>query len=62
MNIPIGFLAKKYVMLKNTVTLLSYIIEGYTFDHAIIFKDFINKLYQIRTKYPKSNPMKDPHF
>ncbi len=33
------------------------ILNGYTFDKGYIFADFINELYDIRTKYDKSNPM-----
>lgn len=33
------------------------ILNGYTFDKGFIFTDFINELYDIRTKYDKSNPM-----
>lgn len=33
------------------------ILHGYTFEKGYIFADFINELYDIRTKFPKTNPM-----
>lgn len=33
------------------------ILHGYTFEKGYIFADFINELYNIRTNFPKSDPM-----
>jgi len=33
------------------------IIWGYTFKSGIIFKDYVNTLYKLRSDYPKSNPI-----
>jgi hypothetical protein len=33
------------------------ILWGYTFQSDIIFKDYVDFLYVLRSKYPKSNPM-----
>lgn len=33
------------------------ILWGYTFDRGNIFKDFVVDLYNIRTNYPKTDPM-----
>ena len=33
------------------------VIRGYKFKRAVIFKDYINKLYNMRLKYPKTNPL-----
>jgi len=33
------------------------ILGGYTFKKAYVFKEFINKLYNLRLQYPKDNPM-----
>ena len=33
------------------------IIRGYKFKSAIIFKEYVNKMYALRQKYPKNDPM-----
>ena len=33
------------------------IIWGYTFDSQVIFKNYVDNLYSLRLKYPKSDPM-----
>jgi DNA polymerase type B, organellar and viral len=33
------------------------ILWGYTFEKDNIFKDYVNFLYELRSKYPKSDPM-----
>src|SRR5258708_31928950 len=33
------------------------ILWGYTFKSEYIFKDYINKLYNLRLTYPKTDPM-----
>jgi hypothetical protein len=33
------------------------ILWGYTFEKGFVFKDYINDLYNLRLKYPKSDPM-----
>jgi len=33
------------------------ILRGYIFDRGNIFKDFVEKLYNLRTSYPKSHPL-----
>jgi len=33
------------------------VLWGYTFESDLIFKKFVNDLYQIRLEYPKSDPM-----
>jgi len=33
------------------------ILWGYKFEHKIIFKDYVENLYQFRLNYPKSNPL-----
>ena len=33
------------------------IIKGYKFDTAVIFKEYVEKMYSIRIKYPKGDPM-----
>ena len=33
------------------------IIWGYTFKSGIIFKEYVNTLYKLRSDYPKSNPI-----
>jgi DNA polymerase type B, organellar and viral len=33
------------------------IIKGYEFDKGNIFKDYINKLYNLRLEYPKGDAM-----
>ena len=33
------------------------ILSGYTFEKANVFKTFVDSLYQLRVKYPKSNPL-----
>ena len=33
------------------------ILSGYTFEKANVFKPFVDSLYQLRVKYPKSNPL-----
>lgn len=33
------------------------ILKGYEFDKANIFEKYVNDLYQLRLKYPKSDPM-----
>lgn len=30
---------------------------GYTFDKAIVFKDYVENIYKLRLEYPKSDPM-----
>lgn len=35
------------------------IFKGYTFDKGNLFKDFINKLYQLRQEYHKGHPMNE---
>jgi DNA polymerase type B, organellar and viral len=33
------------------------ILSGYLFEHKLIFKEYIEKMYDLRMKYPKSDPM-----
>jgi len=33
------------------------ILNGYTFDKGIIFKDYVEELYKFRLNYPKTDPM-----
>jgi hypothetical protein len=33
------------------------LIKGYNFEKGYIFKDFVEKLYTLRTNYPKTDPM-----
>ena len=33
------------------------ILKGYTFDKAFIFKDYVEKLYEIKESHPKGSPM-----
>lgn len=33
------------------------ILKGYTFERKIIFKEYVDKMYQLRMEYPKSDPM-----
>ena len=33
------------------------IIKGYQFDKGNIFKDYVNKMYNLRLEYPKTHPM-----
>ena len=33
------------------------ILKGYKFDKKIIFKEYVEKLYQMRMEYAKSNPL-----
>jgi DNA polymerase elongation subunit (family B) len=33
------------------------IIKGYTFEKTIIFKEYVEFLYSLRSQYPKSNPL-----
>jgi len=33
------------------------VLWGYTFDSDYVFKNFVDELYEIRLKYPKSDPM-----
>jgi len=33
------------------------VLWGYTFDYDYVFKNFIDELYEIRLKYPKTDPM-----
>lgn len=33
------------------------IIKGYQFEKGNLFKDYIQRLYNLRLKYPKTDPM-----
>ena len=33
------------------------IIRGYTFEQQILFKEYVDTMYSIRTQYNKSHPM-----
>lgn len=33
------------------------VLNGYIFDQKIIFKDYVNELYNLRLTFDKSNPM-----
>jgi DNA polymerase type B, organellar and viral len=33
------------------------IIRGYTFEYKIIFKEYIDRMYNLRLQYPKTDPM-----
>jgi hypothetical protein len=33
------------------------ILRGYTFDKAIVFKEYVDNLYNLRLQFPKSDPM-----
>ena len=33
------------------------VLRGYLFDKAVIFKDFVEKLDNLRKQYPKGTPM-----
>lgn len=33
------------------------IIKGYKFDRGVIFKEYVDKMYSLRLKYPKHDPM-----
>jgi len=34
------------------------ILKGYEFEKGYIFKEYVNRMYELRLKYPKSDPMK----
>ena len=33
------------------------ILKGYQFDTGIIFNDYVNRMFELRSKYPKGDPM-----